>query len=793
MGKIKRILASIMSLVLMIGLITNTNILSARAEGEQFTLEFNGATQNVNALTFTVDGKTWTVTIDGSLPDGSQWKTGGNNPELEKIPRDASITFVLSGDALNDGQTPKPQMNFAGDKMSFGDDNKLTKSFNNVSSSPVRVDLESSNNNNNNNNPGGDNKIIEFSGANISSEDGKATYQVGSGADAKSVTVEVVVNGTHQAISTGEHQEISFENSSTATLKFENFDTETMQVVLRGTNNYQQILAVSNGEASLAGINFPSPANVSVELKNTNNPPGPGGQNQGGQGNQGPGNQADVNLTVSWTGSFGEIKVGGTNGTGVTLANNSQHFGRVNITSDNKIEIILQAEPTIVFSSIKVAVDGNTAVEKLTSGQEVGLYSFTVPKETATLNIEAVTKQSNTFTIQWAYDNTFGPDALVEHGKVEMVAGAKDGANTYWQADAGSTITVKLIPDYGYQVVGAKINGVADLNAESNTNEFTFEMPNTHIHFRGIFTKTADVVSNSSTVASSASISNGAAVAGDGGTAKLSVNNATPETQADSIVKEEVDSTKDIKAVDIGVSQIFYKNRADSYWENTKSELSTPAQINLKVDNSAVDYAVVRTHGSEVTEIASSYNKATGTLAFASDKFSTYTLVPLTVSDEPAEETKPQNKPTEISGASRADEQFDQQVRTEELLDIQMVKTDKTQVEAAVDAFVPDKSYNMSAYKTARGFIAGLNKIAKNNRGAKSVSIYTGNPICFNKGIINALTKNKIDVVYYFMHKGHLYSVTIPAGTDLNRVLERNGFAGPLYVGKILGTSRLIK
>ncbi|MCQ2499010.1 MAG: hypothetical protein MJ133_08495 [Lachnospiraceae bacterium] len=73
------------------------------------------------------------------------------------------------------------------------------------------------------------------------------------------------------------------------------------------------------------------------------------------------------------------------------------------------------------------------------------------------------------------------------------------------------------------------------------------------------------------------------------------------------------------------------------------------------------------------------------------------------------------------------------------------------------------------------------------------VSLYTEKPFCFNKSILNAMKNSNKSFVYYFMYKGHLYSVTIPAGTDASKVLEKNGYTGPFYVGKILGTTKFIK
>lgn len=129
----------------------------------------------------------------------------------------------------------------------------------------------------------------------------------------------------------------------------------------------------------------------------------------------------------------------------------------------------------------------------------------------------------------------------------------------------------------------------------------------------------------------------------------------------------------------------------------------------------------------------------------------------------------------------------------EEALPLAIVETDKNQVAKDDTGIVPDKAYNLSAYVTTKGFVSALNKIAKANPEAKSVSIYTGKAFTFNKGIVEAINKGGKEVVYYFKHAGHIYSVTVPANVDAAKVLEANGHAGPLYVGKVLGTTSLVK
>ncbi|MBP9996561.1 MAG: hypothetical protein KBT19_04700 [Lachnospiraceae bacterium] len=134
-----------------------------------------------------------------------------------------------------------------------------------------------------------------------------------------------------------------------------------------------------------------------------------------------------------------------------------------------------------------------------------------------------------------------------------------------------------------------------------------------------------------------------------------------------------------------------------------------------------------------------------------------------------------------------------------------IVQNDKTDIDGAAESLVPSQTYNLSSYVTSAGMVRGLESIiVKNNtqignantnhlNTSRQVSFYTGKPMTFNKAIAEVICSSKADVVYYFKYKGHLYKVTIPRGTNPTLILEECNYAGPLYVGKVLGTAVLIK
>lgn len=524
----------------------------------------------------------------------------------------------------------------------------------------------------------------------------------------------------------------------------------------------------------------------------------PQGPNPPPGGDPPAGNRKDVNLTVSWTGDFGEIKVGDTSIEDLTT--NTQHFSSVNCEQDDTIKIKIQAPFSEVYSSIKINDE-----EKLS--EQTDQYVFFISKDDTSLKIAVVKGVSTQHTIIWRYDNQYA-DAMVEHGTVEMVSGYVSGGDGHYLVNDDANVTIRLIPDYGYQVVGAKINGDVDLTANNNTNEFTFKMPPTNVHFKGIFTKTEDIVSVNAQGVSGASLTNGNAVAGSGGTAKMTIETSNSPANTSSI--EGVDNSKEVQAVDIQMDQLFYKNSADDLWTQPQHELSSSAEVKLLVDQTAAGYAVLREHNGQVDEIPAYYDEATGTVTFASDKYSVFTLVPLTKSnnqydpievepDVPAESeseasSEGSDEPAVLKTSGETSDNtyivIEQQEinRNPETIIIDAAGVDKTGLES-----MPKQTYNLSSFVTAKGFMASIDKIAKSNQEKGAINIYTERPICFTNEILQNMSKNNIDFVYYFKHKGYLYSVTIPAQIDLEAIFKNNKYAGPLYLGYVLGNSKLIK
>ncbi len=122
-----------------------------------------------------------------------------------------------------------------------------------------------------------------------------------------------------------------------------------------------------------------------------------------------------------------------------------------------------------------------------------------------------------------------------------------------------------------------------------------------------------------------------------------------------------------------------------------------------------------------------------------------------------------------------------------------VVAIDKTEYKSENDEVVPNSTYNFSNYVTARGATAGINKIVEKKPGDKDIAIYSGKPITIDREFLENIHEKNINLTYFFMHEGHLYSVTVTSDVDATEVLANAPYEGPLYVGKMLGTTRLIR
>ena len=325
---------------------------------------------------------------------------------------------------------------------------------------------------------------------------------------------------------------------------------------------------------------------------------------------------------------------------------NSRSQTMDNLMKEQKVSLAPESQSTYRFadsvSNAQVTVMCSSGTYTITtpgttSNGSSAERSFAVKKGESESHIQ-IDKNSETLTVTWTYDSdSFGADAYLEHGKAQITAieGVSDfstlfGANPgdakggNIAVPAGKKVTIKLVPDYGYQVAGLQLNGGVTLQPDdAQTSTFTFVMGNSPVHMKGLFTKVSDTVNSNSKQIEAASITNGANAAASGNL-RLTVSDA--EGYDTTAAQALVSGAQSAQAVDLKLDQIVSKGNG-SNWENNITEFEKPVTLNLALDNydANYDYTVVRNHNGKLTELSTTVEQ--GTISFETNQFSTYIIV----------------------------------------------------------------------------------------------------------------------------------------------------------------------
>lgn len=254
---------------------------------------------------------------------------------------------------------------------------------------------------------------------------------------------------------------------------------------------------------------------------------------------------------------------------------------------------------------------------------------------------------SSAYTVTWTYDSSLGEDAKVSNGTVRILSAiTADNQNGIGavneQTDQkglveikpGSTVTVEIKPDYGYQFVAGALNGQT-VTAGETVSQFTFTMPKTNLHLSALFTPKADKVSVNSSKITAGKIANGQNAI-DSGNLQLAISDASESAVADAEeMKEKAGDAKIQLYLTMGLSQVVNKGNESTAWENPLTDLKGSVSVTLSLPenlkNESGTFYVIREHkNSDGTttydRIQASHNKSDGTITFPTNKFSTYAL-----------------------------------------------------------------------------------------------------------------------------------------------------------------------
>lgn len=378
---------------------------------------------------------------------------------------------------------------------------------------------------------------------------------------------------------------------------------------------------------------------------------------------------------------FGEMIAAGNDANNIYVkVNEDTSYQKINDLIKSKMVTVSQDGRYQFADSVKkvslyVKYDANYMVQFMPNVAGMG-FSENAPLVLDGSGSQHIQIDKKVNTITWAYDDVrYGKDAYLEHGTAEIIAvngtpvaqlpkdpdnfaanaGNKDGG--HFAADPGAKITIKLTPDYGYQLSGVQLNGGATLEAQKDVSTFTFTMPNTSVHFKGIFTKSEDAVVTTGNTVKNAAIANGANAANSGNLElKVSDNTEYNTAAATTLVSDAVAA----EAVDLSLNQVVSKGNGTN-WETGITEFEKPITVSLALKDydANYDYTVVRNHNGKLTALDTT--AINGTVSFATNQFSTYVIVKKEKSKTPVYSTEAN------AGAGAPQTTFSQ--TTKELLD----------------------------------------------------------------------------------------------------------------------------
>ena len=230
------------------------------------------------------------------------------------------------------------------------------------------------------------------------------------------------------------------------------------------------------------------------------------------------------------------------------------------------------------------------------------------------------------FQLGWNIPDT--EDSTVTNGTVRVIAANgyrfTSGGYTDYSIEAGSQVTIELLPDYGYQYVSGGLNGNQTI-PEDGKASYSFTMPSNHLHLSAIFEPKSDIVNINDSAIKSATISMPANQIN--GNAELTINDDT--TINTSGFKAVAGNLTVADYLDLGLNEVVYKGTTGDSWKTPVTELSEKMTVNIQLADQLkgyTDYTVLREHNGTITKLASTYDSATGILSFQTDAYSDYAI-----------------------------------------------------------------------------------------------------------------------------------------------------------------------
>lgn len=496
--------------------------------------------------------------------------------------------------------------------------------------------------------------------------------------DVNNTDVSLTVTGTNISnnkiiIDRNDLDAVSFNISNT-------FDNDSMQVVVRGTGNYETLLAVNNGSASLSGLNFPDGGlHISIEPKDNG-------------GNNGSRITSNVTMTAG-AGTYGNNRNYDAEADFSINGSRWNHGGTIDYSVEDTDTTVTFTFETlwinrfydnIVINGVSYNVsdylDFDDRTEWLNANHGTQNLSFDIPNVAKADDYNIVVKHGENTgrkylaTFLWTADpDQAGGHDYIGHSKLEFVKAVYHVGNTTYtvteedlegklhrdnafltaESDDGflsygvtadvdfddgsltlpgdAEVTMRVVPEYGYQVIDVN-NGGAFTTTNSGVSEFTVHVDEgTAGYFQAEVTRVNDeVLANSDKVSSgTVEIANGEI---NSGTVRLSVDDVELTEDKIADFKDYAGENYNINSyLDINLNKVLYKGTSEDVWSEQIHHLRNKAIITLKLEDGVDASNIVIVHNIddgeefEIIEIES-YDSETNTITFYTDSFSNYAI-----------------------------------------------------------------------------------------------------------------------------------------------------------------------
>lgn len=196
------------------------------------------------------------------------------------------------------------------------------------------------------------------------------------------------------------------------------------------------------------------------------------------------------------------------------------------------------------------------------------------------------------------------------------------------QFPVGTILTVKIIPDSGYQLVDFGINGGV-FEPQEEIGTYSFVVNGGPFHLQATIQRVEDTVATTSTKVSAGAITLGEEETMAVGTARLDVKDVELNKDQISKFEDAADKYKVNNYLDISLYNTVYKGVSTESWDTQVSDLDNEAEIFLQLEDdvNGKDVVIVHEkHDGSYEVIPTKYIKEYNAISFKTKSFSNYAI-----------------------------------------------------------------------------------------------------------------------------------------------------------------------